>query len=542
MSTSGSVPVLILKEGAARSRGRTALRNNIMAAKIIGEVLKSTLGPRGMDKMLVDSLGDVTITNDGATILKEIDVQHPAAKIVVEASKAQDNEVGDGTTSVSILSSELLKRAEELIEKKIHPTLVVTGYKRASEKALTLLDELGVSVNIDDRAMLKKIAMTAMGAKSINVARETLADIAIDAIGQIAEKRDDGWVVDVDQVQVTKKAGESIFDTRLVTGVILDKEVVHPGMPRSIKDAKIALIKSPLEVEKTEYSAEIRIKDPTMIKAFLDEETNMLHRMVQKIKDAGANFVACQKGIDDIAQYFMSKEGIMAVRRVKESDIEKLSRATGADMITNLDDLTVESLGYAEVVKEQKIGEDKMVFVEGCKNPKSGGILIRGGLERFVDEAERAMHDSLFVIADIYKSNKIVAGGGAIETEIAKRVRDYASQVGGKEQLAIEAFADALESIPITLAENAGFDPIDIMVDLKAAHSKSEGIWTGVNVLGGGVTDLMNAGVVEPVVVKEQMIKSATEAASMVLRIDDMIASSKTPPMPGGMPGGMPPM
>jgi len=537
--------VLILKEGASRTKGKAVLRNNIMAARIIGEVLKSTLGPRGMDKMLVDTLGDVTITNDGATILKEIDVQHPAAKIVVEAAKAQDNEVGDGTTSVTILASELLKKAEELLDKKIHPTLVVKGYKRACDKALELLDKIGVEVDIEDRELLKKITMTSMRAKSINVARDMLADIAIDAIRQIAERRDGEWIVDVDQVQVTKKAGESIFDTRLVKGVILDKEVVHPGMPRRLTDAKIALIKSPLEVEKTEFSAEIRIRDPAMMKAFLDEETEMLRKMVQKIKDVGANFVACQKGIDDIAQYFLAREGIMAVRRVKESDIEKLSRATGADMVTNIEHLTPESLGYAELVEEQKVGEDKMVFIEGCENPKSVGILIRGGLERFVDEAERAMHDALFVVADTFKTNKIVAGGGAVETELAKHIREFASQVGGKEQLAIEAFAEALESIPATLAENAGFDPIDVMVDLRAAHSKPEGIWTGVNVFEGGVADLMETGVLEPVAVKKQLVKSATEAACMILRIDDMIAAAKPPPTPKGEGekfGGMPPM
>ncbi len=527
MSQQQAIPVMVLKEGTGRTRGRSAQRNNIMAARIIGEIIRSTLGPRGMDKMLVDSLGDVTVSNDGATILKEIDVEHPAAKMMVEAAKTQDNIVGDGTTSVVILASELLKKAEELLDQNIHPTVIVGGYRKAADQALKELGNIAVNVDIKDKDTLKKIALTAIRGKTVAAARDLLIDIAIKAVEMIAEKRDDRWVVDVDQVQIIKKPGGSIFDTRLVQGLIIDKEVVHAGMPKRIENAKIVLLDCPLEVEKTEMSAEIRIRDPSQMKAFLDEETRILKEMVGKIKAVGANVAFCQKGIDDIAQYFLAKEGILAVRRVKKSDMEKLARATGGRIITNLDDLKEAELGYAELVEERKIGDDKMVFVEGCKNPRSVGILIRGGLERFVDEAERAIHDALSVVADVYEYSKIVAGGGAVEAELAKRLRDYARKVGGREQLAIEAFADSIESIPRTLAENAGLDPIDILVDMRSKHEKPEGIWVGVDVFEGKTADMMKLNVVEPAKVKEQAIKSAVEAASMVLRIDDVIAAAK---------------
>ncbi|OYT56228.1 MAG: thermosome subunit [Candidatus Hecatellales archaeon ex4484_218] len=527
MSQQQAIPVMVLKEGTGRTRGKSAQRNNIMAARIIGEIIRSTLGPRGMDKMLVDSLGDVTVSNDGATILKEIDVEHPAAKMMVEAAKTQDNIVGDGTTSVVILASELLKKAEELLDQNIHPTVIVGGYRKAADQALKELGNIAVNVDIKDKDTLKKIALTAIRGKTVAAARDLLIDIAIKAVEMIAEKRDDRWVVDVDQVQIIKKPGGSIFDTRLVQGLIIDKEVVHAGMPKRIENAKIVLLDCPLEVEKTEMSAEIRIRDPSQMKAFLDEETRILKEMVGKIKAVGANVAFCQKGIDDIAQYFLAKEGILAVRRVKKSDMEKLARATGGRIITNLDDLKEAELGYAELVEERKIGDDKMVFVEGCKNPRSVGILIRGGLERFVDEAERAIHDALSVVADVYEYSKIVAGGGAVEAELAKRLRDYARKVGGREQLAIEAFADSIESIPRTLAENAGLDPIDILVDMRSKHEKPEGIWVGVDVFEGKTADMMKLNVVEPAKVKEQAIKSAVEAASMILRIDDVIAAAK---------------
>jgi len=531
-------PVLILKEGASRSRGKEAQRNNIMAAKIIAEAIRSTLGPRGMDKMLVDSLGDITITNDGAAILDEIDVQHPAAKMIVEVAKTQDDMVGDGTTTAVVLAGELLKEAEELLNENIHPTLIVSGYRKATQKALEVLDKISLDVDLNDKETLKKVARTAMGSKAVGSAREHFAGIAVDAVGQIAEKRGDKWVVDIDNVQIVKKEGKSLQDTELVSGIILDKEVVHSGMPKNVRKAQIALVNTPLEVKKTEVSAEIRIRDPTQITAFLDQETSMLKKMVATIKKAKASVLICQKGIDDMAQHFLAKEGILAVRRAKESDMEKLSRATAGKVVTNLDDLKPEDLGYAELVEERKIGDDKMVFVEGCKNPKSVSILIRAGLERMVDEAERAMHDALSVVADVFAKNKIVVGGGAVETEVARQLREYASQIGGREQLAVEAFAKSLETIPKTLAENAGLEQIDIMVELRSAHEKPRGHLMGVDVFTGKVANMQNKGVIEPLSVKEQAIKSASEAASMILRIDDVISSSKpretTPKGPEG--------
>jgi len=534
-------PVIILKEGTSRRRGREAQRNNIMAAKIIAEVLKSTLGPRGMDKMLVDSLGDVTVTNDGATILDEIDVQHPAAKMLVETAKTQDKEVGDGTTTVVVLAGELLKKAEELLDQDIHPTIIVSGYRKAAEKAVEVLHNLGQDVEIDDVKTLNKIAVTSMHSKLIGGAKEHFADLAVDAVKQIAEKRGDQWIADVDQVQIVKKTGESILDTQLIKGIIVDKEVVHTGMPKKVEKAKIALLDCPLEIEKTEISAEIRIRDPAQMKAFLEEESHMLRDMVNKIKASGANVLFCQKGIDDSAQQFLAKEGILAARRVKNSDMEKMARATGARIVTNLDDLKARDLGSASLVEERKIGEDKMIFVEGCKDPKSVSILIRGGLERLVDEAERAMHDGLCVVSDVIEKNKIVGGGGSIESEVARKLRDYAAKVGGREQLAIESFADSIEVVPRTLAENAGLDPIDIMVALRAAHEKAKGEWVGVDVFSGKTINMMDAGIIEPLSVKEQAIKSAVEAATMILRIDDVIAASKAK-MPKGPPPGGPGM
>jgi len=533
--TQSGQPVLILKEGTSRSRGKEAQRNNIMAARVIGEAIKSTLGPRGMDKMLVDSLGDITITNDGAAILDEIDVEHPAAKMMVEIAKTQDDMVGDGTTTAVVLSGELLKKAEELLEQNIHPTLIVSGYRKAAEKAMEVLDNISEAVKVDDKETLKKIAITSMSSKGVGSAREHFADIAIEAVKQIAEKRGERWSADIDNIQIIKKKGKSLLDTGLVRGIILDKEVVHSGMPKRVENAKIALVNTALEVEKTEISAEIRIRDPTQMKAFLDKETNMLKDMVEKITKAGANVVICQKGIDDMAQHFLAKEGVLAVRRVKESDMDKLSRATGGRMATNLDDLKPEDLGHADLVEERKIGDDEMVFIEGCKDPKSVSILIRAGLQRMVDEAERAMNDALSVVADLFEKNKVVVGGGAVEAEVAKELRHYAVKIGGREQLAVEAFAESLEIIPNTLAENAGLEKIDIMVELRAAHEKPKGHLMGVDVFTGKVANMQKMGVIEPLSVKEQAIKSASEAASMILRIDDVISSSKpkTPKGPG---------
>jgi len=525
-------PILILKEGTSRRRGRDAQKANITAARIIAETVKTTLGPRGMDKMLVDSFGDVTITNDGATILDEIDVQHPAAKMMVEVAKTQDDEVGDGTTTAVVLAGELLRYGEELLNENIHPTIIVSGYKEAAEKAIEILNEISVPIDLNDRETLKKIAMTSMRSKSIIGAGEHLAEIAIDAVRQVAEKRGETYYVDIDNIQLIKKEGKSIFDTELIKGVIIDKEVVHPGMPKRIENAKIALLDAPLEIEKTEISAEIRIRDPAQMKAFLDEETRMMKEMVEKIAKTGANVALCQKGIDDMAQHFLAKKGIMAVRRIKKSDMEKLARATGGKIVTNLDDLKPSDLGECKLAEERKIGDDKMVFIEGCKDPKSVAILIRAGLERLVDEAERSLTDALSVIADVYEKNRIVAGGGAVEAELAKRLKEYAAKVGGRKQLAIEAFAKSLEIIPKALAENSGLDPVDIMVSLRAAHESPDGKWMGVDVYTGKIEDMMKKGVIEPVKVKEQAIKSAVEAAAMILRIDDVIAAAKPPPTP----------
>jgi thermosome len=537
--TQSGQPVLILKEGTSRSRGKEAQRNNIMAARVIGEVLKTTLGPRGMDKMLIDSLGDITITNDGAAILKEMDVEHPAAKMIVEIAKTQDDMVGDGTTTAVVLASELLKKAEELLDQNIHPTVLVAGYRKAAQKAIEVLEKIAVPVDVEDRKVMMKVALTSMGSKAVGAAKEHFAEIAIEAVKQIAEKRGDKMIADIDNIQLVKKTGKSLIETQLVRGIILDKEVVHPGMPKKKENAKIALLDLALEIEKTEMSAEIRIRDPNQMKAFLDQEDSMLKKMVNKIKASGANVVFCQKGVDDMVQHYLSKEGIMAARRIKQSDMEKLARATGGRVTSNLDDLKAADLGFAGLVEERKIGDDKMIFVEKCKDPHSVAILIRAGLERMVDEAERAMNDALSVVSDVTETNKIVAGGGAVEIEVAKELRKYANKVGGREQLAIEAFAEAMEIIPRALTENAGFEPIDVLIGLRSAHDNKEGKHKGLNVFTGKVRNSLENGIVEPIVVKIQAIKSAVESTSMILRIDDVIAS-KAPKggAGGGMPGG----
>jgi thermosome len=537
--TQSGQPVLILKEGTSRSRGKEAQRNNIMAARVIGEVLKTTLGPRGMDKMLIDSLGDITITNDGAAILNEIEVEHPAAKIMVEIAKTQDDMVGDGTTTAVVLASELLKKAEELLDQNIHPTILVSGYRKAAQKAIEVIEKNAVPVDVEDRKTMMKVALTSMGSKAVGGAKEHFAEIAIDAVKQIAEKRGDKIIADIDNIQLVKKTGKSLIETQLVRGIIVDKEIVHPGMPRKKENAKIALLDSALEIEKTEMSAEIRIRDPNQMKAFLDQEDSMLKDMVAKIKASGADVLFCQKGLDDMVQHYLAKEGIMAVRRVKESDMEKLARATGGRVTSNLDDLKAQDLGFAGLVEERKIGDDKMIFVEKCKDPHSVAILIRAGLERMVDEAERAMTDALSVVSDVTENNKIAAGGGAVEIEIAKELRKYANKVGGREQLAIEAFASAMEIIPRALTENAGFEPIDVLAELRSAHDKEDGKYKGVNVFTGKVVNSLDSGVVEPIVVKIQAIKSAAESATMILRIDDVITSKSPKSGPGGgMPGG----
>lgn len=490
--------------------------------------------------MLIDSIGDITITNDGAAILKEIDVEHPAAKMMVEIAKTQDDMVGDGTTSAVVIASELLRKAEELLDQNIHPTILVSGYRKASQKAIEVINQTSVPLDINDRQTLLKVALTSMSSKAVGAAREHLAEISIDAVKQIAEARGDKTIADIDNIQLVKKTGKSLLETQLIQGIIIDKEVVNPGMPKMKENAKIALLDSALEIEKTEISAEIRIKDPSQMKAFLDQENSMMEDMVTKLKASGADVIFCQKGIDDMVQHFLAKEGMIAARRVKESDMEKLARATGARIVSDLDDLKKEDLGSAGLVEERKIGDDKLIFVEKCKDPHSVAILIRAGLERMVDEAERAITDCLSVVSDVVENNKIVPGGGAIEIEIAKELRKYATKVGGREQLAIEAFADAVEVIPRTLAENAGLEPIDILVEMRSVHDKAEGKNMGVNIFTGKLQDSIQNGVIEPIMVKEQAIKSASESAALILRIDDVITAKapKAPAGPGGM-GGM---
>ena len=534
--------VLILKEGSSENRGRDAQRNNIWAAKEVAGIVKTTLGPRGMDKMLVDGMGDVTITNDGATILKDIDVQHPGAKMIVEISKTIDNEVGDGTTSAVIFAGALLENAEELIDKGVHSTVIVDGYRKASLQAQKILDKIAVKVDPDDKATLAKIAMTSMASKLVSNDSEALSALLVNAMLLVAEKKPDGkYSVDIDNVKVQKKTGRSVMDTSLVRGIILDKEVVHSGMPKRIENAKIALLNSPIEIEKTEFDAKIEIKSPSQMQEYLNEETKMLRDMVAKVSEAGANVLICQKGIDDTAQHYLAKAGILTVRRANESDISKLAKATGANVVTGVDGLTKADLGEAGLVEERKIEEDKWVFVEKCKNPKAVTVLIRGGTQRIIDEAERDIHDAIMVIKDVLVKPAIVGGGGAVEEELSSRLMKWSSTLQGREQLAAEKFAEALESIPVTLAENAGFDPLDIRVELREKHGGEDekNVWFGVNVLEKGTVDLFKRGIIEPVSVKEQMIKSATECSCMILRIDDVIAGSKSSmPPPGGM-GGM---
>ncbi|KSW11364.1 thermosome subunit [Pyrodictium occultum] len=535
------VPVLILKEGTQRTYGREALRANIMIVRAIAETLRTTYGPKGMDKMLVDSLGDITITNDGATILDKMDVQHPTAKLVVQIAKGQDEEVGDGTKTAVILAGELLRVAEELLDKNVHPTIIVSGYKKAAEEAIKKLQELAEPIDINNDEILKKIARTSLTSKAVHGARDYLAEIVVKAVKQVTEKRGDKWYIDLDSIQIIKKHGGGLRDTQLVYGIVLDKEVVHPGMPKRVENAYIVLLDAPLEVEKPEIDAEIRISDPTYLKKFLEEEERILEDMVEKIYNVAVErmkrdgmepgkagiVVITQKGIDEVAQHFLAKKGIMAVRRVKRSDIEKISKATGAKIVSNIEDLTPEDLGFAKLVEERKVGEDKMVFIEGCPNPKAVTIVIRGGLERLVDEAERSIQDAMHAVADAIRDGKIVAGGGAVEVELSKYLREIAPKIGGKEQLAVEAFARALEGLPMALAENAGLDPVEIMMKLRAAHSKPDGKWYGINVFNGNVENMMELGVVEPVSIKANAIKAGTEAATMVLRIDDIIAAAR---------------
>jgi len=524
----GGQPVLILKEGSQRSKGREALHSNIAAAVAVAEVIRTTLGPKGLDKMLVDSLGEITVTNDGATILKNMDVQHPAAKLMVQISKTQDDEVGDGTKTTVVLAGELLRRAEELVDKKLHPTMIVSGYRKAEEEAMRVIAQMAKPIQLTDKETLKKIAITSMNSKSVSDAKEHLANIAVDAVLRIAEKRGEKNYVDVDLIQVIKKQGGGALDTQLIMGVVIDKEVVHPGMPKRVENAKIALLDTPLEIEKTEIDAEIRITNPEQMKAFLDQETQILREMVEKLAKVGANVVICQKGIDDVAQHFLAKKGILAVRRAKRSDMEKLARATGARIVTNIDDLTPQDLGEAQLVEERRVANEKMVFVEGCKNPRAVSVVVRAGLERAVDEIERSLHDAFKAVGTAVMDPRILPGAGATYVEIARKVREYATKVGGKEQLAVEAFADAVEIIPKALAENAGLDPINVITELRAAHTKQDGFVYGVDITTGKPIDAFKYGIIEPANLTIQAIRSAVEAASAILRIDDVVAAAKS--------------
>jgi archaeal chaperonin len=534
------LPVLLLKEGTTESKGKDAQKNNITAAKNVSEIVKTSLGPRGMDKMIVSPIGDVTITNDGATILKEIEIEHPAAKMMVEVAKSVDNEVGDGTTSAVVVAGALIEKAEELIAKNVHPTIIVEGFKEASQKAIDILRKIAVKIDADDKDFLNKIARTSMASKIVSGNSEYLSSIVVDCIAAVSEKSSSGKItVDMDNIKVEKKPGGSINDSQIVRGIVLDKEIIHGGMPKKIEKAKIALVNSALEIEKTEFDAKLNINSPDQMQRFLDEENKMLKSMVDKISSAGANVVLCQKGIDDIAQHYLAKKGIMAVRRIKESDMSKLSKATGARVITNIEELNATDLGYAELVEERKVETDKWVFVEGCKNPRAVSVLIKGGSQRIVDEAERSVHDGLMATKDIVEYPYAVLGGGACEAIVAHRIREWSNSLSGRARLAAEKFADAIETIPIVLAKNAGMDPLDTQVQLRARATTARPKY-GVDVFSARIADLSAKDIYEPLVVKEHIINAATEAASMILRIDNVIAASKsdTPTGPGPSPEG----
>ncbi len=534
----GGQPIFILKEGTKRESGKDAMQNNIEAARAIATSIRSTLGPRGMDKMLVDSLGDIVITNDGVTILKEMDVEHPAAKMMVEVSKTQDSFVGDGTTTAVIVAGGLLSEAESLIKQNVHPTVIAEGFRMAAVHAKKTLGEMSKGVSIKDKDLLEKMASTALSSKSASGSKVKLSDISYEAVKSVAEKNENKYTVDFDNIQIVKKKGGDIDDTELIYGIIVDKEKVHPGMPDFVKNAKIALLNAALEIKKPEFDTNIRIDDPSMIQKFLSQEESILKDMVRKVKESGANVLITQKGIDDLAQHYLSKEGIYAVRRVKKSDVEKLAKATGASIVSSLEELSSSDLGDAALVEQKKIDEDYLTFITGCKNPKALSILIRGGTEHVVDEIERSLTDSIHVVAAAVEDGKYTTGGGSSAAEIALRLREYASKVGGRQQLAIERFANAMEEIPRALSENAGLDPIDVLIKIRSKHAEGQKYY-GINVFTGEVEDMGKVGVIEPLRVGEQAIESATEASVMILRIDDVIATkgSKGPSTPPGGPG-----
>ena len=537
----GGQPVLILPEGTLRQKGRSAQESNIAAAKAVADAVRTTLGPKGMDKMLVDSIGDIVITNDGVTILDEMEIEHPAAKMMVEVAKTQNEEVGDGTTTAVVIAGELLKKAGELLEQEIHPTVIIKGFNLARDKALNIMEKISKPVSLNDRETLRKIALTSMSGKSGYGYSSKLADLVVNAVQLVAEKKDGKIVVDTENIKREKKHGGSSSDTELIKGIVIDKEVVHPGMPKRVKDARIALIDAALEVKETETDAQIQITDPTKLQEFIEQEEKMLKTMVDKVAASTANVILCQKGIDDVAQHYLAKKGILAARRVKKSDMEKLAKATGARIVTNINDLKKDDLGYAKLVEEERVADEEMIFVRDCKNPKAVTILVRGGTEHVVDEVDRAIEDAVGAVASAVEVGKIVPGGGAPEAEVARELRKFAEGFSGREQLAVNAFADALEVVPRSLSENGGLDPIDTLVTLRAEHDKGNAA-IGVNVLDGGVKDMIQLGVIEPLKVKTQAIKSAADAAEMILRIDDVVSASKlekaAPPTPPSGPGG----
>ena len=541
----GRVPILLLKEGATETKGKDARKNSMTAAKLIAQVIRSSLGPRGMDKMLVGSTGDITITNDGATILKEIDVEHPVAKMMVEVAKAVDNEAGDGTKSVVVLAGSLIENAEELFNKDVHPTIVVEGYREASKKAIEFLKKISIEIDPKDKAFLNKIALTSMASKLVTTNSQVLSDIVIDAALNVAEELEENkFKIDLDNIKVEKKVGASLHDSQLIQGIVMDKEIVHDGMPKKIEGAKIVLLNSALEIEKTKFDAKLNISSPDQMQNFLNEEERMLKSMVDKISASGANVVICQKGIDDIAQNYLAKAGLIALRRIKESDMSKLSKATGARIVTNTDELSKDDIGHAELVEERKVETDKWVFIEGCKNPKSVTILIRGGSQTLVDEAERSIHDALMAIKDVVEYPYVVVGGGASEAVVSRKLREWSASLSSRKQLAVEKYADAVESIPLVLAENAGMSVIDTQAQLRTKSKEAGKARYGIDVFKGKIADLSSRDIYEPLSVKNQIINSATEAACMILRIDDIISAgapkSGAPPPGGGGYGGMP--
>ena len=533
----GNAPIVILREGTKRDRGKDAQFNNIAAARTIADSVRSSLGPRGMDKMLVDSMGDVVITNDGVTILKEIDVQHPAAKMLVEVAKTQDAEVGDGTTTSVIIAGELLKKAIDMVDSNVHPTIISGGYRMANAKAQEILEEIATKVSMEDTELLKNIAITSMISKQVSGSKEFFAELVVDAVRTIMEKSNDVYAADLKNIQVVKKTGGSMEDTKLILGLIIDKEPVHPSMPKKIPNAKIALLDAAFEVKKTEIDAKIEITDPSQLGAFLAEEENMLKRMVQRVKETGANVVFCQKGMDDLAQHFLAKEGIYAARRVKKTDMEKLAKSTGANVINKFDELEPADLGHADLVELKKIQDEEMTFVTGLKDPKAVSVLIRGGTGHVLDEIERSLIDAWSVVKVAIEDGKMVTGGGSTAVELAMRLREYSATVGGREQIAIDAFASAMEIIPTTLAENAGMDAIDVLIEMRKQH-KNGNKYAGLNPFKGKVEDMLALNVIEPYRIGKQAISSATDAAVMILRIDDVIAARGSP-MPSGPPGGM---